>query len=81
VGSVEETIGDAIEESPYSGTSDRHLYADINEQDMVPDSEIAGGSGDLSSATADARIRTVSPDVEGEYNEIANNVNGTCNIL
>jgi hypothetical protein len=44
VGSVEETIGDAIEESPYSGTSDRHLYADINEQDMVPDSEIAGGS-------------------------------------
>ncbi len=81
VGSVEETIGDAIEESPYSGTSDRHLYADINEQDMVPDSEIAGGSGDLSSATADARIRTVSPDVEGEYNEIANNVNGKCNIL
>ncbi len=81
VGSVEETIGDAIEESPYSGTSDRHLYADINEQDMVPDSEIAGGSGDLSSATADARIRTVSPDAEGEYNEIANNVNGTCNIL
>jgi hypothetical protein len=48
---------------------------------MVPDSEIAGGSGDLSSATADARIRTVSPDVEGEYNEIANNVNGKCNIL
>ena len=81
VGSVEETIGDAIEESPYSGTSDRHLYANINEQDMVPDSEIAGGSGDLSSATADARIRTVSPDVEGEYNEIANNVNGKCNIL
>jgi hypothetical protein len=30
---------------------------------MVPDREIAGGSGDLSSATADARIRTVSPDV------------------
>jgi hypothetical protein len=29
------------------------------------------------SATADARIRTVSPDVEGEYNEIANNVIGT----
>jgi hypothetical protein len=46
VGSVEKTIGDAIEESPYSGTSDRHLYADINEQDMVPDSEIAGGSFD-----------------------------------
>ncbi|VVH56665.1 hypothetical protein BAZOLSSOX_1735 [uncultured Gammaproteobacteria bacterium] len=81
VESVERTIGDAIEENPYSGNSDRHIYADINEQDMVPDSEVAGGSGDLSSATADARIRNVSPDAEGEYNEIANNVNGTCNIL
>jgi hypothetical protein len=81
VESVERTIGDAIEENPYSGNSDRHIYADINEQDMVPDSEVAGGSGDLSSATADARIRNVSPDAEGEYNEIANNVNGKCNIL
>ena len=80
VESVERTIGDAIEENPYSGNSDRHIYADINEQDMVPDSEVAGGSGDLSSATADARIRNVSPDAEGEYNEIANNVNGKCNI-